>query len=321
MQERVLKEAADFSIHTLGAEFLGRLFSDSKHRFEMERSFSQTGAGALEKTADSTKHPEQREKLLKRLSFYGAVEELAEVYQVTLTVQVFKNEKTFDRDYVFHIPKNEQTDFLNVYIHAGKMRHTAEELERLFGISVKVKEYSIGEDPVEQRVQLIHKELGETQTLTVSHKDHWQNSHSHKTTAESYSLLQGVIVLVSQNPHSHNLHVRALSKTEEGWREVSFNFDPQTGRESDETLTDHSEAPLFATECNTAHNVFLSSNAVIATSKITTNTQQNKESGLDWHAEEGLDETLNSTEEDSDGNLGINHTEIVWHTLKRLGVR
>jgi len=285
------------------------------------------GAGKLEKTDDSAKEeigPEMKE-FLHDIFFSGSVVRHNNVYQLSVSIhlgQTAGGNGSSIRTCRFSFPSIPQNAWMEEYEYMDDVVLNREDLTR-FGLSVKAKRYAIGKAPAESRIQLIQREQGETETITVSKESHWQNGHSHSATAESYELIKGTIIIVSETTRSRALKVQAFTKTEKGFREVRFLYNPTTGRISEESGQDFQGpiSPIIQTEPNVSHNVFLASGTIIATSKVIFDAEEAARAGADWNKEGSLDDALNERGEDSEGNLGVTHVEIVDAVEKALRAR
>lgn len=295
----------------------GRLFSSGPSiEFNRANSFG-GGAGKLEKIDDSARGKADREmkELFYGVFFSGSVVRQGDVYRLSVSIHLGHaagSTGSAVRTCRFSFAISPENAWMEEYACMDDVIFNQEDLAR-FGISIKAKRYAIGDAPVESRIQLIQSEQGETETITVANESHWQNSHSHNATAESYGLVTGTIIIVSEVPQQCALKVQAFTKTETGFREVRFLYDPKTGRASEEFGQDFygSVSPIIQTEPHTAHNVFLTAGTIIATSKVIFDAEQVARAGADWNREESLDNTLNGTAEDSEGNIGVTQVEIV----------
>lgn len=274
------------------------------------------GAGSLEKVADSTRETDRdTEEFLADVLFSGVVDAGDGMYR--LTVRIHRGDVAL-RACHFSFPVTVEHAWMADYMDAGDCALTQHDLAR-FGVDVKAKRYAVQGAVAEVRLQLVQRAQGETETVTIAEEAHWQNSHSHSATAESYALVEGAMIIVSATPDGA-VKVEGFAKTEIGFRLVTFFYDPQSGREWGERVTElyGSVSPIIQTEAGVPHNVFLGRGTVIATSKVVLDPGRAKSAGADWHKEESFDRTLNEVVEDSDGNPGVTHIEIIDRVYTKL---
>ncbi|XKT74502.1 MAG: hypothetical protein ACJKTH_00170 [Patescibacteria group bacterium UBA2163] len=269
-----------------------------------------TVAGTLEKSADSAK-AESLEGFFVGVTFDSNVSKSEVGYHVALAVSVASDPAPFSYTLNFTAPDSEEGSYLEAYL-GDHSDITIADLREL-GIVAKEKQYTIDGVLVERRFNFNFKSIEETCIVTLSHEDHWQNSHSHEATAESYGVVQGTLVLVEQNPENDGvLLVQAVSKTDSGWRTVTFSLDTRTGEEMVHDVTEHEAQPFLPTSTGIAHNVFLEKDTVITTGKIV-DTEKEPVEGVDWKGEPDFDEVLNT--DPSEGE--VVSSEIILEKVRR----
>jgi hypothetical protein len=170
----------------------------------------------------------------------------------------------------------------------------------LFGITLNANRFFIERQFSEWRFRLIQDSTGDQYIGTMSAADHWQNSHSHRANVEDFTLLQGTLVIVYQDPKNQSLlRVQSFTKTGDTYVEVTFTYDTTTRRASDLHIARSTNAPNIFTEVDLAHNGFLSADAVIGTTKVVVR-ESKPDAPPDWIPEKSLDTALNARSEQSD---------------------
>lgn len=204
-------------------------------------------------------------------------------------------------------------------------------LQNDFGITVDAERFFKAGYEVEWRFRLKQiKTDGTDETFigTISSEAHWQASHSHRSYSEVLWLMRGVLVLVARDAqHPSWVRVRALSITGDPIpgkgtpaREVIFTYDTESGTivEATQAIDTIGEKVFFQTELDHAHNIFLSSDAIVGTSKKFKKVIPKDAS--DWKAETDFDETLNSARNNS-MSVHANLLDVVYAAIQNGSTR
>lgn len=298
MDERLLiKEKTQVSPAAWGNAFIGELFfADPQTRAERSFEAGQLKPRNPEKNdyGDIVPHdPEQiaREQLLNSVSFSIAVFEGSTDHTAHIRLSFFVPLKDGNEVSGSHIirdvPRTELIDSA-IGVESNIERNQLEQ----FGISITACRFDIEDEVSEWRFYVTRKDNGERLIVTFAENDHWQKSHAHKSFVEEYTVLEGTLVLVTEDKiQPHLVHVKSLSTFgQDAYFQYSFTYNLETGDVTNCVawkILDKQESPVLTTETDANHNVFLFEGTVIGTT--TTQTRELSPGEEDRTEEEGFD--------------------------------
>lgn len=253
---------------------------------------SYSGAGELR---PNTNEEDERvyEKLLALLTFGVRAERDGNgTFSITVAF-AFENGTAKPEvvgEHTFHnVPLS---DTIKAFVDStGESLVSRADLETVFGIQTHAFRFTVGDDVSEWRLYVRRVGTDEVYVVTTSHNDHWQSSHSHLSYEESYEVLRGRLILVSETDGLFVFAVHVIEKTENGYREAVFSYNGLTNTVENVRISESADAPTIHTMTGVPHNVFLSENAVIGTAKVPNGTSV---SGEDWKPEPVFDASLNT---------------------------